>query len=162
MFRVSFTGHRPEKLPFFGEEDPMCLELKERLAGIVRKLIEDGADEFYSGMALGVDMWAAEIVLELKNDYPNIRLTAVVPCPEQADRWSEEHRERYRSILGRCDKIITTSPSYTKGCMMKRNRALVDLCDILVAVFDGSKGGTMQTVNYAKSKKRKIKMLTPL
>lgn len=162
MFRVSFTGHRPDKLPFFGEEDPMCVQLKERLANIIRKLIEDGADEFYSGMALGVDMWAAEIVLELKKDYPNIKLTAVIPCPEQADRWSAEHRERYQSILERCDKTITTSPSYTKGCMMKRNRALVELCDILVAVFDGSKGGTMQTVNYAKSKKRKIEMLTPM
>lgn len=162
MFRVSFTGHRPEKLPFFSEEDPMCAELKERLKKLIRKLINDGAEEFFSGMALGVDTWAAELVLELKNDYPNIKLTAVIPCPEQADRWSAEQQERYRSILKRCDKTITTSPSYTRGCMMKRNRALVELCDVLVAVFDGTKGGTKQTVEYARSKKRKIEMLTPM
>lgn len=161
MFRVSFTGHRPEKLPFFSEEDPMCAELKERMKKLIRKLINDGAEEFFSGMAMGVDMWAAEIVLELKSDYPGIRLTAVVPCPEQADRWSEEHQERYRGILKRCDNVITTSPSYTRGCMMKRNRALVELCDVLVAVYDGTKGGTGQTVEYARTKKRKIEMLTP-
>lgn len=140
----------------------MCVQLKERLTKQIKKLIEDGADEFYSGMALGVDMWAAEIVLELKKEYPKLKLTAVVPCPEQADRWSEEHKARYQSILDRCDKTITTSPSYTRGCMHKRNRALVDLCDVLIAVFDGTKGGTMQTVNYAKSKKRKIEIITPL
>lgn len=162
MFRVSFTGHRPEKLPFFSEEDPLCVELKEKLEKTVRKLIADGAYAFYSGMALGVDMWAAELVLELKKEFPDITLTAVVPCPEQADKWSLEHRERYQGILERCDKVITTSPHYVKGCMMKRNKALVDLCDIIIAVFDGSKGGTMNTVNYAKSKKKKIEMLTPI
>lgn len=140
----------------------MCVQLKERLTKQIKKLIEDGADEFYSGMALGVDMWAAEIVLELKQEYSKLKLTAVIPCPEQADRWSEEHKARYQSILDRCDKTITTSPSYTRGCMHKRNRALVDLCDVLIAVFDGTKGGTMQTVNYAKSKKRKIEIITPL
>lgn len=161
MFRVSFTGHRPDKLPYLSEKDPLCIGLKKRLEETVRELIADGADAFYSGMALGVDMWAAELVLKLREEFPNITLTAVVPCPEQADMWSEEQQERYNGILARCDKIITTSPRYGKGCMLKRNRALVDLCDILVAVFDGSRGGTMQTVNYAKSQRRKIEMLKP-
>lgn len=161
MFRVSFTGHRPDKLPFLGENDPACVELKNRLEETVRGLIADGADEFFSGMALGVDMWAAELVLKLKQEFPSITLTAVVPCPEQAERWGEELQARYNGILARCDKIITTSPQYEKGCMAKRNKALVELCDIIIAVFEGSRGGTMQTVNYAKDKHKKIVMLKP-
>ena len=70
MYRVSFTGYRPEKLPFFGEDDPLCIDMKKRLSVQIQSLIADGADEFYSGMALGVDTWAAEIVLELKKLYP--------------------------------------------------------------------------------------------
>lgn len=161
MFRVSFTGHRPDKLPYVDENDPSCIGLKERLEETVRALIADGADTFNSGMALGVDMWAAEIILKLKEEFPNITLTAVIPCPEQADKWGEILQGRYNGILARCDKIITTSPCYEKGCMLKRNKALVELCDILVAVFDGSRGGTMQTVNYARSQRKKIEMLTP-
>lgn len=162
MYRVSFTGYRPEKLPFFSEDDPMCIELKNRLSKQIEKLIKDGADEFFSGMARGVDTWAAEAVLELKRAYPNITLTAVIPCPEQADSWSDEDRERYHSILEACDKKLVISQHYSKGCMQKRNKALVDTCDILVAVFDGQSGGTKQTVDYAKSKGRKTMLITPM
>ena len=162
MYRVSFTGYRPEKLPFFGEDDPLCINLKKRLSDQIQSLIADGADEFYSGMALGVDTWAAEIVLEFKKSFPQINLTAVVPCPEQSDKWTKSQKMRYQNILKQCDKIITTSPTYTKSCMLKRNKTLVDLCDILVAVFDGKSGGTKQTVNYATSKGRKIIFISPI
>lgn len=156
MYRVSFTGYRPEKLPFFGEDDPMCVDLKERLSTQVGKLIADGANEFYSGMALGVDMWAAEAVLEQKKAHPDIRLIAVIPCPEQSDNWSTENKTRYQDILARCDRVMAVSPHYNKYCMYKRNRALVDMCDVLVAVYDGKKGGTQYTVDYAESKGRMV------
>lgn len=162
MYRVSFTGYRPEKLPFRREDDPRCVELKSRLSAQIEKLIKDGADEFFSGMARGVDMWAAEAVLALKSAYPNIKLTAVIPCPEQADKWDAADRERYRDILARCDKKLITSPHYTSGCMQKRNRALVDMCDILIAVFDGKPGGTANTVNYAKSGGRSTVVIEPV
>lgn len=162
MYRVSFTGYRPEKLPFFGEDDPLCKKLKQRLFAQVELLIKDGADEFCSGMALGVDMWAAEIVLKLKKLYPQIHLTAVIPCPEQAERWSREHKARYQNILDHCDKRIMVSPAYTKGCMLKRNKALVEMCDVLVAVFDGKSGGTKQTLELAKAKGKKTILLSPV
>lgn len=162
MYRVSFTGYRPEKLPFFGEDDPMCIELKNRLSKQIKKLIEDGADEFFSGMARGVDTWAAEAVLELKRTYPHIKLTAVIPCSEQADSWGKEDQDRYRDILEECDKKLVISQHYSKGCMQKRDRALVDMCDVLVAVFDGQKGGTGFTVNYARSKGRKTIVISPM
>ncbi len=162
MYRVSFTGYRPEKLPFFGEDDPLCAELKSRLCVQIKSLIENGAKIFNSGMALGVDMWAAETVLELKKEYPQITLNAVIPCPEQADRWSAEHKARYQKLLKQCEKIITVEPRYTKSCMQKRNYALVELCDVLVAVFDGKRGGTMQTVNYAKTKGKRILFISPI
>lgn len=162
MYKVSFTGYRPEKLPFYSEDDPLCLELKARLNKEIKRLILDGAGEFHTGMAQGVDIWAAEEVLKLREEFTEIKLNAVIPCPEQADRWSDESRARYQRILRQCDKRITISPHYDKNCMKKRNYALVDLCDILVAVFDGKKGGTMQTVNYAKSKGRVTVVLSPV
>lgn len=162
MYKVSFTGYRPEKLPFFSEDDPMCVDLKNRLAKEIKKLIKDGAEEFFTGMARGVDTWAAEAVLELKAEFPNIKLTAVIPCPEQANSWSEEEKERYRNILDACDKTLVVSPCFSRGCMQKRNRELVDMCDILIAVFDGQKGGTEYTVNYAKSKDRKTILIPPM
>lgn len=162
MYRISFTGYRPEKLPFFGEDDPMCIELRERLSEQIDRLIADGADEFYTGMALGVDTWAAEAVLEHKKSHPEIKLIAVIPCPEQPDKWNAADRKRYNVILGQCDKVLTISPNYTQDCMHKRNRALVELCNVLVAVYDGKKGGTQYTVDFAKSKGKSVLLIPPM
>ncbi len=161
MFRVSFTGYRESKLPFFGRDDPLLAEFKERLSDTILKLIGDGAREFYSGMALGADTYAAEAVLQAKERFPEISLIAVVPCSDQDKLWNGAQQQRYRELLAQCDRIITISPKYDKGCMHKRNRALVELCDILVAVYDGKPGGTQYTVNYAKKIGRKIIELPP-
>ena len=38
---------------------------------------------------------------------------------------------------------------YDKGCMLRRNRYLVDHSSMLIAVYDGMLGGTMYTLSYA-------------
>lgn len=67
--KCAFTGHRPQSLPFgFNETDERCIALKQTLRAEIIKLIEDeGVTHFISGMAIGVDMYAAEIVLGLKS-----------------------------------------------------------------------------------------------
>ena len=54
-----------------------------------------------------------------------------------------------------------TSDDYRDGCMMKRNRFLVDTSQYILAVYDGQRGGTMSTINYAKKKKRTIIIINP-
>lgn len=163
MFRISFTGHRPDRLPYFGEDDPAFLNMMSRLSEAIERLIRDGAEEFYTGMARGVDIWAAESVLKLKARYPAIRLIAVKPCPNQCKGWSNADKTRYDAILAQCDKVMTISPKYTDDCMLKRDRALVELCDILVAVYSGtSGGGTAYTVGYANQKARKLVIIPPV
>lgn len=162
MYKVSFTGYRPQKLPFFSEDDPMCVDLKLRLRQQIEKLIDSGAGEFFTGMALGVDMWCAEEVLELKKLHPEIRLTAVIPCRGQESKWSVGEQQRYREILRQCDKVLCLSESYTKDCMLKRNRALVELCDLLIAVYDGKPGGTKHTVDHAAKLGRRTIIISPM
>ena len=58
--RCCFTGHRPEKL---GMPET---EVVESLKKEIRTAIADGFQTFISGMARGVDLWAAEIVLALR------------------------------------------------------------------------------------------------
>lgn len=91
----AFTGHRPQNLPFrFNENDDRCIALKQKLRDCIVQLIEqEGVRHFISGMAIGVDMYAAEIVLELKAEYPFITLEAAIPCETQAAKWSEPLRD---------------------------------------------------------------------
>lgn len=159
----AFTGHRPQRFTFgFDEEYPYCITTKELLDQEIRRMIDVGVTTFYCGMALGVDMWAAEIVLKLKKEFSDIQLIAVLPHEEQANKWSIEHRERHFNTLAQCDNVITLQTRYTSDCMHKRNRCLIDHARYLIAVYDGSeKGGTAYTVKYAKEQNREITIIQP-
>ena len=146
----SFTGHRPEKLPWRRDErDPRCLALKERLAAAVEDAYDRGMRHFLCGMARGADFYFCDAVLELRERRSGVTLEAVIPCEEQAARWSERERERWLYLVELCDGETMLQHHYDKGCMLRRNRYLVDHSSMLIAVYDGMLGGTMYTRSYA-------------
>ena len=160
----AFTGHRPDKFPFgFDESHPGCVRLREAIFGAVCRLADAGVTTFYTGMALGVDLWCADAVLRLRNEEPTLRLVAVQPCATQADRWPEKERQRYQDILAQADERVCLHERYTRFCMHERNRYMVDRAQYLLAVYDGGDtGGTASTVRYAESRKRNIWLLDPV
>lgn len=159
----AFTGHRPQNLPFrFNESDKRCIALKKQLRKLIVQLIEQhSVTHFISGMAIGVDMYAAEIVLDLKAEYPHITLEGAIPCETQAAKWSESLRDRYFKIAEQCDKETMLQTQYTPNCMQKRNRYMVDQADVLLAVWDGTPSGTGSTVKYAKTQGRTVWIIHP-
>lgn len=87
------------------ENDERCVRLKEILKEEIINLIEaENVTHFITGMALGIDLYAAEIVLDLKARYPNITLESAIPCETQAVKWSMAQRERYYNIAVQCNK----------------------------------------------------------
>ena len=158
----AFTGHRPQSLPFgFNESDERCVALKQKLRNeIIRLIEENGVTHFISGMAIGVDMYSAEIVLGLKAKY-NITLECAIPCETQAEKWSEPLRNRCFEIASKCDKEAMLQHHYTPGCMDKRNRYMVDHADYIIAVWDGRASGTSKTVRYAQHQGKPIRVINP-
>ena len=157
MKTCAFTGHRPQHLPFgMNKNDERCVKLKEELKEQIINLIEtEGVTHFITGMALGVDLYAAEIVLDLKACYPNITLESAIPCETQAVKWSMTQRERYYDIAAQCDKETMLQSHYSPDCMDKRNRYMVDHADFIIAVWDGRHSGTGKTVTYARGRNGK-------
>ena len=119
----------------------------------VLALISDGVDVFYSGMALGFDLIAAETVLSCKKKFPNIRLIACIPHYGQEARYSEKDKARYTKILKKADEQVLLSEEFTKNCYMDRNRYMADRADVLVAYLKQKTGGTAYTVKYFQKKK---------
>lgn len=163
MKSCAFTGHRPQNLPFgFNESDDRCAALKNMLCKQITHLITDeNITHFITGMALGVDMYAAEIVLDLKKSYPGITLESVIPCETQAARWAAAMRKRYCDIAAQCDKETMLQTRYTPDCMDKRNRYMVDHADYVIAVWDGKPSGTGNTVRYAQKQGKRIIIIDP-
>lgn len=146
----AFTGHRPERLPWgSAEEDERCVALKTLLFQSVLRLCAEGYDTFLCGMARGCDLYFAECVLAARNQFPALKLVGCIPCPSQADGWDRASRDRYEALCAQCSEIQVCEPAYSPGCMLRRNRAMVDAADRLLTVYDGGSGGTGYTVRYA-------------
>lgn len=138
-----FTGHRN-----------ICGEHVSRLADVlgrtVDNLISAGVTVFRTGGAVGFDTVAALTVIEKKKTNGDIRLQLMLPCKNQTDRWSEKIVRAYEYVKQNADEVIYTADRYYKGCMLYRDRRLVDGADFCVAYCMRSHGGTAYTLNYAK------------
>lgn len=157
-----FTGHRPSKLPWKTDEsDPRCRKLKKTLYEVAESVYQAGIRHFICGMAEGCDLYFAEELFRLRENHAGITVEAAIPCETQAAAWSEEQRNRYFRDVAACDRETMVSRAYTRGCMAERNRYMVDASSVLIAVYDGTLGGTMQTVHYAKKKNLEIILLRP-
>lgn len=155
-----FTGKRPQNLPWgYNEDDLRCMILKDKLKQTIERAVQNGYTHFISGMALGVDTWAAILVLELKKQHPDISLEAAIPCKNQALKWNRRDREQYNSLLAKCDKVTYISESYTPYCMIERNMYMVDNSSLLIAVYDNSGGGSGNTLKYAERRGIDIEIL---
>ena len=142
--RCCFTGHRPEKL-----EQPETV-IVEALEKEIRTAIADGFQTFISGMARGVDLWAAEIVLAFRDEGAAVRLICASPYYGFENRWSWNWQERYRRVMERADLVRFICPAYSRDCFQRRNKWMVDHSARVIAVYNGQPGGTRNTVEYAQ------------
>ena len=166
MKTCCFTGHRPKVLPWgYDENDLRCVSFKSKLKFTLENLIvENGYKKFISGMAMGADMICAEVILSLKNIYPDIELECAVPNYAFTENWKEEDVWRYSSILTRADaiKFVSDSRVYSKRDLMLRNIYMVDSSELVIAVYiEGESGGTRNTIDYAISKNKEVIIIEP-
>ena len=142
--RCCFTGHRPEKLN--GTENEIAAALRKTIS----EAVEDGFTTFISGMARGVDIWAAEQVLRIRQNNFAIHLICALPHPDFEMRWSREWQKRYRVIIEAADFVKVVCPSFLIGSYQARNEWMIDHSARLIAVYNGEAGGTRNTIEYAE------------
>ena len=143
----ALTGHRK-----LGEGFDIA-----KLEKAVDDVVERGVYIFYCGMATGFDLIAAKVVLERKKNNNSIKLIACVPCPYQERYYPADEKKCYKEVLNSCDEVKLVSEKYFNGCMLVRDRFMVDNCETVLAYLDGRKeGGTAYTVRYARCLDRRI------
>lgn len=147
LHRCCFTGHRPEKL--IRSE----AEIKKDLEAAILQAINDGFVTFITGMARGVDIWAAEMVLQLRKQNPNLHLITASPYEGFESRWTEDWKVRYNTVMEQADLIRYVCKGYSKACFQIRNEWMVDRSARVIAVYNGEPGGTRNTIEYAEKNK---------
>ncbi len=149
----AFTGHRPEKL--YGKEGYVIAELRKEIVSA----IADGYSTFITGCSRGVDLWAADIVLELQRDNKDLRLLCAIPFPDFDSRWPEDWKKHLQFVKKKADHIQIVEQSYSPGAYQKRNELMCDQASRIIAVCDGRPSGTKNTIDYATAQNIPVRLI---
>lgn len=155
-----FTGPRPKNYPW-GSNKECEAKIEGKLKGAVQNAIEKGYRHFISGMAAGIDLLAAKIVLQLRGEMPEMKITleAAIPFPSQSKRWEEETKHEYERLLLRCDKVYYVADAFSVAAYRKRDKYMVGRSSLLIAVEGKPNGGTARTIAYARELGRTIELI---
>ena len=181
MITICFTGHRPSKLGGYdwnsSKNQAIMKELRRQIIEIINSS-EGNEFHFIFGGAIGIDQMAYDIVDNIKRNTlklnpVTIYMEVAIPFLKQDTKWNFEDGLRWRQQLSMADKITEVDKLedykikgyeeriYYPAKMQKRNEYMVDNADIVIAVWDGSKGGTGNCVKYAERLGRRIIIINP-
>lgn len=151
---AAFTGHRPNKLGGYKLPNPTYVHVCQQLDKTLREL---KPEKVISGMALGIDQWATNVSHKL-----GIPFIAAVPFLGQEKAWPAESQRTYNKLIKLASEVVVVCEGgYEAIKMQRRNEWMVDHCDVLIAVWDGTPGGTGNCINYAKSVNKNIIYIDP-
>lgn len=149
---VSITGHRPEKIGGYRVPNPTYNFIRRALDEAFLRL---QPNTVIVGMAQGVDQLAAELCAI--NQIPFI---AAIPFVGFESRWPAASQIWYRQLLGRATTVrVICSGDFAGWKMQTRNEWMVDHSDLLLAVWNGTNGGTANCVNYARRVGKRIERI---
>lgn len=162
------TGHRPSRFKFkYSEDYSLCKKIKRAMFEQFKRLYdEQGVRRYYVGGALGVDMWAGELILRLREQpgYGDIELVVVLPFEGHDAKWDERSKRRMDFLLRMCSDCVIVGKEDCRESYIKRNCYMVDHADYLVAVYDNKRNlrsGTMQCVRYAEKHRKIVAFINP-
>ncbi len=167
LYTCAVTGHRPVRFKWkYNENNNGCKRLKKRIQEQIIALYEKGTRRFLVGGALGVDQWAGEIILRLKEqpEYRDIDLVVVLPFHGHDKQWDDRSRERLAFLIRHSAECVTVGKIACQKSYIQRNRYMVDHADCLLAVCDDERNmrsGTIQTVNYARKLNLPVLLIHP-
>lgn len=143
---AAVTGHRPDKIGGYDYWAPQRVWIREMLLGTLETL---RPEKTISGMALGVDQDFAQVCIDM-----GLPFIAALPFLDQEITWPPSSRKYFDWLLERADSVVVVSPgSYSPAKMQVRNQWMVDHCNTLIAVWDGTEGGTGNCVRYAEPRR---------
>ncbi|MCJ8006636.1 DUF1273 domain-containing protein [Lederbergia wuyishanensis] len=145
MLKVAtVTGYKPFELGIYKNNDPAVEYIKKALCKALSQLAEEGMEWVIISGQLGVELWAAEVVIDLIPVYPELKLGVITPFLNQEENWKEENKELYESVLMQADYVDSLSKQpYTDPWQFRnKNKFFVQKSDCALILYDVEKEGS--------------------
>lgn len=141
-----FTGHRYFS---WGENAAQKAELLISLKKSIDIALSKGATHFICGNAVGVDTWAAQLILTKKEQNPEIFLEIAVPF-----QGHNAGVAACQNVQQKADFVhVASNAKSMRQAFYERNRYMVDISNMIIAVYEESRhnSGTLKTLRYAEN-----------
>ncbi|OAH58025.1 hypothetical protein AWH48_01545 [Domibacillus aminovorans] len=145
------SGYKSHELGIWDTKNPGIIIIKTAIEKQLRTLVEDGLEWVIIGGQPGVELWAAEVVLELKNEFSELKLGVLMPFLEQEKNWKEERKEHYQTIIDQADfvDVVSKKPYIAPWQFKARDEFSLDHTDALLLVYDEEKEGSPKFLKEA-------------
>jgi uncharacterized phage-like protein YoqJ len=141
---LAISGYKPFELGIFKNDHPSVTFIKAAIKKELFQMLEEGLEWVLISGQLGVELWAAEVVFELKSEFPDVKLAVITPFLDQEASWSENNSEWYKSTLVQADFIDSvTKKGYEKPWQFRlKNQFFIEKSDALLLLYDQEKEGS--------------------
>ncbi|EOT44434.1 SLOG family protein [Enterococcus columbae] len=156
---ITITGYRSFELGIFQAKDPKLSLLYKFIKQSLIELLENGLEWVVIGGNLGIELWAAEMVLELKQSGYTINLAVILPFKEFGSQWNESNQSLLTSVLSKADYVnyVSQKPYEHPSQFANHTQFLAQYTDLLWAIYDEDYPGKAQFIikEFTKIRGRK-------
>ena len=141
---AAISGYKPYEIGVFKQDHPAVTYIKRAIKEHLIALLEDGLEWVIISGQLGTELWAAEVIYELREEYNELQLAVITPFLEQEASWNEQNKEWYESILLEADFVDAVSRKpYEKPWQFRlKNQFFVQKSDVMLLFYDLEKEGS--------------------
>ena len=167
LTRIIITGYKPHELGIFNDNHLGIPIIKKALEENLRRLIDEGLEWVIVSGQQGVETWAAEVVLDLKKEFPSLKYAVITPFLEQEKNWKEEKQAKYHSIVGKADFVtaVTKKPYEAPWQFIEKDKFNIMNTDGILLLFDEENDGSPKYIKrlaekYAENHDYEILLIT--
>lgn len=148
MQKVFVTGYKSFELGVFKNDSQEATYIKLALQKNILNMVDEGLEWVIISGQLGVELWAAEAVIQLKQLYPHLQLAIMPPFVQHDSNWNEVNKEYYQFISSQADfvKPISNHPYISPMQFKNRDLFLLEKTDAMLILYDDEREGSPQYI----------------
>ncbi|MFB7140859.1 DUF1273 domain-containing protein [Gottfriedia sp. NPDC056225] len=151
------SGYKSFELGIFSNKHDAVKYIKKAIKNKILLFIDELEWIIISGQ-MGTELWAAEVVFEIQDDYPHLKLGIFTPYEDQEKKWNETNQEYYNEILIGADHVdsISRKPYESPLQLKAKNEFLVSKSDGCILFYDNEKEGSPKYLYDLANKKNEL------
>lgn len=148
------SGYRPHELGIFNEKHPGIAIIKKAIENELRALIDDGLEWVVISGQQGVETWTAEVVIQLKKEFPQLKYSIITPFLDIEKNWNEQKQEKFFYIQSQADFVtsVTKKPYEAPWQFIEKDKFIIQNTDALLLVYDEDHEGSPKYVKRLAEK----------